>query len=90
MIAMIALWDMAQLLVRNVPEEVARSLKMRAAAHGVSAEEEHRRILVENLGKEKQAARYDFKDHLSALSEVEGDVSFDRPRSLANRPPLEL
>ena len=76
--------------MRNVPEEVARSLKMRAAAHGVSAEEEYRRILVENLGKEKQVARYDFKDHLSALSEVEGDVSFDRPRSLANRPPLEL
>ena len=81
---------MAHLLVRNVPEEVARSLKMRVAAHGVSAEEEHRRILVANLGKEKQVARYDFKDHLSALSEVEGDVSFDRPRSLANRPPLEL
>jgi plasmid stability protein len=36
---------MAQLLVRNVPDEVAKSLKRRAAERGVSAEEEHRQIL---------------------------------------------
>ena len=40
---------MAQLLVRNVPEAVAKSLKQRAAEHGVSAEEEHRRILSDAL-----------------------------------------
>ncbi len=36
---------MAQLLVRNIPESLVKALKLRAAEHGVSAEEEHRRIL---------------------------------------------
>jgi antitoxin FitA len=45
---------MAQLLVRNVSEEIAKLLKKRAAEHGVSAEEEHRRILQEVLGQEEK------------------------------------
>ena len=36
---------MAQLTVRNVAQQVVRSLKRRAAAHGRSAEAEHREIL---------------------------------------------
>ena len=36
---------MAQLTVRNVSPQVVRSLKSRAAAHGRSAEAEHREIL---------------------------------------------
>lgn len=36
---------MPQLLVRNVEESVVRTLKARAAARGVPAEEEHRQIL---------------------------------------------
>lgn len=36
---------MAQLLVRNIETEVVSELKMRAARHGHSAEEEHREIL---------------------------------------------
>lgn len=36
---------MAQLTVRNVAPQVVRSLKGRAAAHGRSAEAEHREIL---------------------------------------------
>ena len=40
---------MAQLTVRNVPENVVRALRMRAAEHGHSAEAEHRRILAEAL-----------------------------------------
>jgi plasmid stability protein len=36
---------MAQLTVRNVDDRVARALKQRAAAHGRSAEAEHREIL---------------------------------------------
>ena len=81
---------MAQLLVRNISEALVRTLKLRAAEHGISAEEEHRRILAEQLLPVSQSAPYDFKDHLSALSEVEDDVSFDRPRVLTNRPPPEI
>lgn len=40
---------MAQLLVRNLDEEIVRRLEMRAAAAGRSAEAEHRRILKEAL-----------------------------------------
>ena len=40
---------MAQLLVRKVDERIVSALKERAARHGVSAEEEHRRILIETL-----------------------------------------
>ena len=40
---------MRQLLVRGLEEGLVRKLKARARAHGVSAEEEHRRILREAL-----------------------------------------
>jgi plasmid stability protein len=40
---------MAQLLVRDVPQDVVDALKRRAAEHRRSAEAEHRRILEEAL-----------------------------------------
>jgi antitoxin FitA len=40
---------MAQLLVRDVPEDVAAELKRRAKKHGRSAEAEHRAILLNAL-----------------------------------------
>jgi plasmid stability protein len=50
---------MAQLTVRNVSAQVVRILKQRTAAHGRSAEAEHREILREALleGKEDFATR---------------------------------
>jgi plasmid stability protein len=45
--------NMAQLTVRNVPDEVVRSLRVRAAKHGRSAEAEHRLILAEVLRGEQ-------------------------------------
>lgn len=56
---------MAQLLVRNVDDELIRRLKMRAAATGRSAEAEHRLIL-------EQALRHDvegFKERARRLRE---------------------
>lgn len=45
---------MAQLTVRNLNDQVVRALKYRAAAHGRSAEAEHREILrAVLLGHEK-------------------------------------
>ena len=40
---------MAQLLVRDVSDELVRALKQRAAANGRSAEAEHRALLSEAL-----------------------------------------
>jgi antitoxin FitA len=36
---------MAQLVVRNLPDELVKALKQRAARHNRSAEQEHREIL---------------------------------------------
>lgn len=51
--------SMAQLTVRNVNEQIVRVLKQQAAAHGRSAEAEHREILRAALleGEEDFAAR---------------------------------
>jgi plasmid stability protein len=42
---------MPQLTVRNLPEDVVRALRVRAARNGRSAEAEHRMILAEVLGR---------------------------------------
>ncbi|MCC5845891.1 MAG: hypothetical protein JJU05_16710 [Verrucomicrobia bacterium] len=42
---------MKQLLVRNVDESLVRKLKVRAAENGLSAEEQHRRLLAEALNQ---------------------------------------
>ena len=83
MIALIALSDMAQLLVRNISDELVRALKLRAAAHGVSAEEEHRRILTKALTEPDRDANEAMKRALIALAETgaaddENDWLFDR------------
>jgi plasmid stability protein len=43
---------MAQLVVRNLDEELVAKLKLRAAEHGRSTEAEHREILREALSQE--------------------------------------
>jgi plasmid stability protein len=52
---------MAQLTVRNLDDQVVRALRQRAAAHGRSAEAEHREILrtvlLQGGPKESVAAR---------------------------------
>jgi plasmid stability protein len=40
---------MAQLVVRNLPDDLVRALKLRAAKHQQSAEQEHRDILGASL-----------------------------------------
>jgi antitoxin FitA len=68
---------MAQLLVRDVEPDLARELKLRAARHGHSAEEEHRQILREAL---KQAGSpLSLKELLLEIPEVGEDRDFERP-----------
>lgn len=55
---------MAQLLVRNVEDSLVRKLKRRASERGVSAEEEHRRILREALVDNSAAFNRSFVAHL--------------------------
>ena len=82
---------MAQLLVRNVDHRLVSELEHRAAEAGVSAEEEHRRILNEALAPKER--RSSFKDHLLAMPDVGEDWMFDRkdPRNaLPERKPFEF
>lgn len=46
---------MAQLIVRDVDDAVARALRLRAAANGRSVEAEHRLLLREALGLGREA-----------------------------------
>ena len=68
---------MAQLLVRGLDEELVRRLKKRAAENGVSAEEEHRRILRNALMPYEEMS---FKEMLMAMPDVGDDSIFERSR----------
>lgn len=68
---------MPQLLVRKVEEKLVRKLKERAGQHGVSMEEEHRRILRGALleGAKKKPS---FKEFLLSMPNVGEDKDFER------------
>ena len=71
---------MAQLVVRNLAADLIQRLKQRAAAEGVSAEEEHRRILRRALFGEEE----EFPDlkSLLVMPDVGTDEDFARLREL--------
>ena len=66
---------MANLIVRNVDDEIANALKVRASRHGISAEAEHRRILEQALMRPKMRS---FLDVLREIPEVGRDEDFAR------------
>ncbi|MCO5100155.1 MAG: DNA-binding protein [Burkholderiaceae bacterium] len=66
---------MADLLVRGVDEALVRKLKDRAAAHGRSAEAEHREILASAL---KRPRRRSFAEVLASMPDVGIDADFAR------------
>ena len=76
---------MAQLLVRNLDDELVRYLKKRAGEHGVSVEEEHRRILRDALLADSDAKRKSFWQVLSEMPDAGGDDLFERERNLPDR-----
>lgn len=76
--------SMPQLIVRNLEETVVRRLKSRAGEHGVSMEEEHRRILREALGAGGKKPM-SFKDFLLSMPDVGDDSMFERDRSVVGR-----
>lgn len=70
---------MAQLIVRNLEETVARELKIRAARRGRPAEAEHREILRQAL---LGHSRSSLKELLLAMPDVGRDEDFDRLRDM--------
>lgn len=81
---------MAQLLVRNISDALAKSLKQRAAEHGVSAEEEHRRILQEALAPAGTGEKSTLFDDLRELGRIAPDFEFGTNRRQWSRREVEL
>ncbi len=77
---MISLIAVAQLIVRNLDEDLVQRLKRRAAANGRSTEEEHRQLLRQVLRPEG------FAEALLAMPNVGDDADFER----RDDPPREL
>lgn len=69
---------MAQLMVRNLTEDLVKALKRRAAKHNRSAEQEHRDILEAVLrGPRKRS----LAEVLSSMPNVGADADFSREQA---------
>ena len=69
---------MAQLIVRNLSEDLVMALKRRAAKHNRSAEQEHREILQSAL---RGPNRYSLADVLASMPNVGEDADFVREQT---------
>ncbi len=76
---------MKQLLVRDIDESLVRKLKRRAAAHGVSTEEEHRRLLKEALTKPIAPKPSVLKYLLRTEVASETELKLDRSDTIEDR-----
>lgn len=76
---------MSQLLVRKIDPQTVQKLKARASAHGISAEEAHRRILQEALSRPpvEKPSLIEFLTHNEVAPDLELDLS--RSRELEER-----
>jgi antitoxin FitA len=72
---------MADLIVRGVDEALVKALKERAAAHGRSAEAEHREIQAAALARPR---RRSFAEVLASMPDVGTDADFERIEPEAN------
>ena len=66
---------MANLIVRNIDDDIADALKVRARQHGISAEAEHRLILEQVLMQPKKKS---FSEVLTQIPNVGENSDFER------------
>lgn len=66
---------MANLLVRGIDDALVQRLREQAAAHGRSAEAEHREILARALRRPKKRS---FAEALMSMPDVGEDADFER------------
>jgi plasmid stability protein len=77
---------MAQLIVRNLADEIVTRLRRRAAEHRRSMEAEHREILREALVT--RGRRGFLKQHLLEMPDVGRDEDFARRQDRGRKNPL--
>ena len=70
--------DVAQLMVRNLPDDLVKALKQRAAKNNRSAEQEHREILQAAL---RGPRRRRLAEVLAAMPNVGEDLDFAREQT---------
>jgi plasmid stability protein len=68
-------YNVAQLMVRNLPDDLVKALKQRAAKNNRSAEQEHREILQAAL---RGPRRRRLAEVLAAMPNVGEDLDFAR------------
>ncbi len=73
---------MAQIVVRQIPEEVHRALKAQAAAHGRSAEAELREIIARAVLTQSRPRAGDLMRSIWSGAETD-DLSVERDRTHA-------
>ena len=73
---------MANLIVRNIDDDIAKALKQRASLHGISAEAEHRNILKQVLTR---PAKKSFIEVLNEMPDVGNDDDFKRIQDTDSR-----
>ena len=78
---------MANLLVRGVEESLVQRLREQAAAHGRSAEAEHRVILDAALSRPKKRS---FAQALAQMPNVGLDADFARPKEPKGKAPARV
>ena len=74
---------MAQLIVRNLDDEIVKRLRRKAAESGRSVEAEHREILREALLKSRP--RKSLKQHLLEIPNIGRDEDFVRLRDKSRK-----
>jgi hypothetical protein len=79
LIALLSSFAMPQILIRKLDESIVRKLRTKAAADGVSAEEEARRILRRSLLGDAPAVS--LIDFLRTMPDADDDRIFERSRS---------
>lgn len=70
---------MANLIVRNVDDEIVKALKERASKSGNNAEEEHRIIISHVLLQPKKRA---FAETLTQMPKLGNDSDFERKQEI--------
>ena len=73
---------MANLVVRNIDDEIVKALKEKAGLSGHSAEAEHRIILAQALLKPK---RRSFAEILMDMPNVGRDTDFERQQEVSGK-----
>jgi antitoxin FitA len=75
---------MASLTIRNLDDRVKAKLRLRAAKHGRSMEEEARQILATGL-REERAPAMNLADAIAAIVDPIGGLEFELPKRLPAR-----